>query len=161
MAPAGMPVTGQVRPDLRDIAAVGPPSNEVTPPVELTGEAGGAAVEPADPRISRAVETEKSSPARQPELQQPGRDAPPGGAPAAVTVTPFRRLPFDTRQAMGSLRLDAHVFDADPLRRFVMINGKTLGIGGEVKPGLAVDQIVRHGVVLTWKGQSFILGTGD
>ena len=161
LAPGDTPAAGLVRPDRRDIAAAGPAASEITFPGELTGEAGRSAVERADAGISQAVQTENSSLTREPELHGPERGAAQGGLPAAVTVTSFRRLPFETRQALGSLRLDAHVFDDDPSRRFVMINGKTLGVGGEVKPGLAVDQIVRQGVVLTWKGQSFILGRGD
>ena len=42
-----------------------------------------------------------------------------------------------------------------------MINGKTLGAGAEIKPGLAVGEIVREGVVLTWKRQAFLLSTDD
>lgn len=84
-----------------------------------------------------------------------------GAQGAATTPLDFRRLPYETRQAVGPLRLDVHVYDADPRRRFVMINGKTLGVGAEIKPGLAVDKIVREGVTLTWKGQTFLLTAGD
>ena len=113
----------------------------------------------ADKPPKAEVGTSPELTARKPREEPGDRSEEP--APAVASPPRFARLPYESRQALAPLRLDVHVYDPDPLRRFVMINGKTLGAGAEIKPGLAVGEIVREGVVLTWKRQAFLLSTDD
>lgn len=71
------------------------------------------------------------------------------------------QMPYNVQQAVKPLRLDVHVYDEEPLRRFVMINGKTFSEGAEIKSGLTVREIRRGAVVLTWKGRAFTLSATD
>lgn len=73
----------------------------------------------------------------------------------------FGRLPYDVQTAISPLDLQVHVYDEDPRRCFVMINGATYAVGGEIKPGLRLEDIVPEGVVMDWKGERFLLTPRD
>ena len=55
------------------------------------------------------------------------------------------------------LRLDLHVFAAQPQDRFVMINMHKLREGESLPEGVHVDSITPDGVVLSYKGSRFLL----
>ena len=52
------------------------------------------------------------------------------------------------------------MYDRQAVRRFVMIDGRMLHEGESVKPGLTVEEIVAQGVVMSWKGNRFLLARG-
>jgi general secretion pathway protein B len=55
------------------------------------------------------------------------------------------------------LRLDLHVYDANPANRFVFINMRKLRQGESLPDGVRVDQITPTGAELTFRGQRFTL----
>ena len=55
------------------------------------------------------------------------------------------------------LRLDLHVFDAQPQKRFVMINMHKLHEGDTLPEGVRVESIVPEGAVLSKDGARFLL----
>ena len=55
------------------------------------------------------------------------------------------------------LRLDLHVFDAQPQKRFVMINMHKLHEGDTLPEGVRVESIVPEGAVLSKDGTRFLL----
>jgi general secretion pathway protein B len=60
--------------------------------------------------------------------------------------------------AIPDLRLDLHVYDADPAKRFVFINMRKLREGDSLPDGVRVDQITPTGARLTYRGKEFSLG---
>jgi general secretion pathway protein B len=58
-------------------------------------------------------------------------------------------------QNVPEVALSLHVYDADPARRFVFVNGQR-GRDGETLPnGLRIEQILPEGAVLSWNGNRF------
>jgi hypothetical protein len=84
---------------------------------------------------------------------------------ASVTAKKDRPLPgppsASVRKAVGKLKLQVHVYDRDASRRFVMIDGTMLYEGESVKQGLTIERIVQPGVVLSWKGEAFLVSAND
>jgi len=84
--------------------------------------------------------------------------AAPVSSPAAEPDLPeLRELPSALRADLPPLRVSMHVFDADPARRFVLIDGRRLTEGGRIDTGLDLVEIRRDGSVLAFRGQRFLL----
>jgi general secretion pathway protein B len=62
--------------------------------------------------------------------------------------------------ALPALQLNLHVYDASPLRRYVLLNGLRLGEGEFTPDGVKVEQITPEGVVLDAVGRRFLLSAG-
>jgi general secretion pathway protein B len=59
--------------------------------------------------------------------------------------------------ALPELRLDLHVYDPDPAKRFVFINMRKLREGDSLPEGVRVDAITQNGAKLTFRGTQFTL----
>jgi len=127
---------------------------------------------------SRAPETPRSAP-RDPELAaldgtpdsgaehadlEPAIEAPSGrgssfpGVRTQTTGLPTRdELHSPAIAALPELRLDLHVYDADPARRFVLINMHRLHEGDSLPEGVRVDRITEEGAELDYQGTRFLL----
>jgi general secretion pathway protein B len=55
------------------------------------------------------------------------------------------------------LRLDLHVYDPDPAKRFVFINMRKLREGDSLPEGVRLDSITQTGAKLTYRGTQFTL----
>jgi general secretion pathway protein B len=58
---------------------------------------------------------------------------------------------------LPELRLDLHVYDADPAKRFVFINMNKLREGETMQNGVRVESITQNGARLSYRGSSFVL----
>jgi general secretion pathway protein B len=94
------------------------------------------------------------------------RDYQPAITPAQANATAAARrsgsLPSrDEVLAQGThlpdLRLDLHVYDADPAKRFVFINMRRLREGETLPEGVRVDAITQTGARLSYRGTQFEL----
>jgi general secretion pathway protein B len=75
-----------------------------------------------------------------------------GGAPSNYAT---REALVARGQNVPEVALSLHVYDADPARRFVFVNGQR-GRDGETLPnGLRIEQILPEGAVLSWTGNRF------
>jgi general secretion pathway protein B len=108
---------------------------------------GGAAINPND-----------YVPAQPPAAPTPGTTTPVGGGLGGTTTSFATRESLLARgQQVPEASLSLHVYDAQPARRFVFINGQR-GIEGDTLPsGLRIEQIVPEGVVLSWSGNRFLV----
>jgi len=59
--------------------------------------------------------------------------------------------------SIPELRLDLHVYDADPAKRFVFINMRKLREGESLPDGVRLDEINQRGARLTYRGTQFTL----
>lgn len=66
----------------------------------------------------------------------------------------------DIRNTLPALRLDLHVYDSNPARRYVFVNMKRFGEGEVTAEGARVVEITREGVVMNYRNTEFLL-TGD
>lgn len=58
---------------------------------------------------------------------------------------------------LPDLRLDLHVYDADPAKRFVFINMRKLREGDSLPEGVRVEEITPTGARLAFQGSQFVL----
>lgn len=58
---------------------------------------------------------------------------------------------------LPELRLDLHVYDADPAKRFVFINMHKLREGETLQNGVRVESITQNGARLSYRGSEFVL----
>ena len=84
-------------------------------------------------------------------------EAPPPAEPAAASDAPLLRdMPSDYRGAFPALRVDVHVYDDDPARRWVMVNGRKAMEGTTLGEGPTVSRITPEGIVFDFRGRSVL-----
>ena len=121
----------------------------------------------AAPRIETPRIAEREAPKPQPS-PQPAMPAPPPAvaetapepvpepAPAATTdsqETSINALPAELRKALPPLQLSMHMWDADPARRFVILDGERHVEGDSVGP-MRIRRIDADGVLFDWQGRA-------
>lgn len=96
---------------------------------------------PPPPRPALAAPASPAAPAPPPVR--------PAAAPAAVDAT--EDAPPITSTGLPAVKLSMHMWDADPAKRFVIIDGQRMG-EGDRSGGLAVIAIRRDGVIVERNG---------
>ena len=90
-------------------------------------------------------------PAPQPVLPPPPRAMPAADTDIALPPPPSVAL----RGKLPDFRMSVHIYDAEPARRFVYINGRKLRENDKSREGLKLERIVADGAVLSYRGESF------
>jgi len=174
-AAAASPATAAPAP----AASPGPsPSREVTLPATVTfqvnvpanslpsgaPDAGVVAPSPAPPLAEEPLLSSQETPVP-PDYD--ARDYQPAITPEQAGATAAARraghLPSrDEMLARGTqlpdMRMDLHVYDVDPAKRFVFINMRKLREGESLPDGVRVDEITQTGARLSYRGNQFALG---
>jgi general secretion pathway protein B len=78
-------------------------------------------------------------------------------AAARREMAPSRDEVLAQGTQLPDLRLDLHVFDPDPAKRFVFINMRKLREGDSTPEGVRLDAITQTGAKLTYHGTQFTL----
>jgi general secretion pathway protein B len=65
------------------------------------------------------------------------------------------RLPKDVRERLPNFSMSAHIYDKEPSKRFVLINGLKTREGESSPEDIAVEQILPQGAVLSFEGHRF------
>lgn len=63
--------------------------------------------------------------------------------------------PDDVAVSLPAMVVTAHIYDADPAKRFVVINGLRVGQGETSREGVRVDEIEKEGIWLEYRGYAF------
>lgn len=71
--------------------------------------------------------------------------------PESLRLTPAQEA------ALPSYLMTVHVYDNDPSRRFVLINGRKYREGDETREAMRVEQILAQGAILSHKGNPFFV----
>jgi general secretion pathway protein B len=74
---------------------------------------------------------------------------------ATLPPTDWHDLPMETRKRLTRPRLDVHVYDADPGRRFVLVGFKKYREGDQLPNGSTLEQITADGLVLDLRGERY------
>ena len=86
-----------------------------------------------------------------------GKSASKAKASAAQQQVPLRerRLPPEVQERLPSFLLTVHLYDADPEKRLVIIDGRRLRQGDATRSGILVEEIFPDGVALAFEGHRF------
>ena len=125
-----------------------PPQAPVAPRVETPRIAEREAPKPS-PAPHAALPDPAADPAPPPA---PAAAIPPPPAPSADTETAVNALPADLRKALPPLQLSMHMWDPDPAKRFVILDGERYVEGDSVGP-MQVRRIDADGVLFDWQGR--------
>jgi len=82
-------------------------------------------------------------------------------APAAPDIPPRSELPVTIQQALPKIRIEAHIYDAMPSARMVIINGHMLREDQSLEDGLILEAITETGIILDYQGTRFRMGVFD
>ncbi len=142
----------------RPVESKRPPEVEATvPPTVEPNSEPTVTSRPIEPIAEVTIPAE---PARMPEPQDDAAE-PADSAPAPVTATgsvPYIfELPLETRQALPNLKVTMHVYNADPSKRFAIIDGKRINEGGVVGNELDMVEIQRDALMLKFRNERFLM----
>ncbi len=62
---------------------------------------------------------------------------------------------------LPELRLSLHVYDADPAKRYVLLNSTRLREGETTPDGIRLERVTESGVVLAWHNRRFTVQRGE
>ncbi len=65
------------------------------------------------------------------------------------------RLPKEVQERLPSFLFTVHLYDADPAKRLVIIDGRRLRQGDTTRSGILVEEIFPDGVALAFDGHRF------
>ncbi len=91
-----------------------------------------------------------------PPVAPPPATAPPA-PPVEASVRALKDMPPAFRSEFPRLGLDIHVYDDNPLRRFVLINGKKYRESDTLLDGPRVVEITPEGVIVEQRGSKVLL----
>lgn len=77
--------------------------------------------------------------------------------PAAPSARPLKQMPPSFRNEFPKLVVDVHVYDDNPLRRFILVNGKKYREADALLEGPRVIEIAPDGVVVEHRGSQVLL----
>ena len=154
--------------------AAASPTNAAAPPtpapVAAPSAAASVAATPATP-ATPASQGPYRAPAQAP-LPEPVVSTTPTPAaalpPAAAATRPATSGPvasladlYAGNSGLPDLRLSLHVYDADPSRRYLLLNGMRLREGDALPDGPRVERITEDGAIMGWRGRRFLMPRGE
>lgn len=123
----------------------------------LEAESPASAVEaPVPEAVASGVREPAPPPAAPVPLPEPAAVEP---APVPMGDGPhlLREMPPEFRSSFPAIQIDVHVFDADPGRRWVLVQGRRYAEGDTLPQGARVEAITAEGTVLGWLDQSILV----
>ncbi|MFN7183510.1 MAG: general secretion pathway protein GspB, partial [Thermomonas haemolytica] len=122
-----------------------------TPPLAAPLPQVVARPAPASTSIPIAATPAAPIGAAPPSPPAPAAVAPPPPAPAPAATPAPDAIPDIASTGLPPVKLSMHMWDADPARRFVILDGQRMGEGGR-NGALSVVAIDRKGVVIERDG---------
>lgn len=101
---------------------------------------------PAAPSTGTAAPA--ASPAAGAGSAEPARDDATRSLPPRLA-----EMPEDFQSRFGAPLIQVHVFDAEPARRWIMVDNRRHGEGGVLGNGLRIAEIVSDGVIFEFEGR--------
>lgn len=131
-----------------DLAAVAPTAEDLAAESTATKASETPVEKPADePSAEAATETPEDA-------------ANAGSAPAEEEEPQVKRLqdqPAEYRSSFPMIKLEVHVYDPNPLKRWFMAGGRKYIEGSKLPEGPRVIEITPEGVVFNYRGETSLL----
>lgn len=141
--------------------AAAPPAKPAARPTAPAKPAAATKPAPAAAAPITAVPIEVAA---EPSTPQPPVTAepepippPPAPPPAEPSVRLLKEMPTSFRSEFPKLTVDVHAYDNNPLRRFVLINGKKYRETDTLIDGPRLVEITRDGVIVEQRGSKVML----
>ncbi len=143
-----------------------PPKVVRTTP-QMQERAQAVATKPASPLIQPATVQDQT--AEPPVAIVPPTPIPPTMSPPAPMAAPatastpgkipeWDELPLDFRSGFTMPRMDVHVYDTNPQRRFVLVDLQKFREGDQLPNGALIEKILPDGIQLSYQGTRFHYG---
>lgn len=167
VSPAAAPEPALVEP-AAEIAVPAPAAPMRIDPERLEAPIASADLGPDAASLDELLDETPEAAAPPPEpppvdaLAQPATVVSPSPSPSPSprsSVRPLKDMPPSFRSGFPALSLQVHVYDANPLRRFVLVNGKKYRETDTLVEGPQVVEIVENGIVLEQRGTRVLLET--
>jgi len=110
-----------------------------------------ATVQDSTAAAPRVIESPAPDPAAMPPVA-------PSPAPEAGQIPEWDDLSLDFRSNFSMPRMDVHVYDPDPQRRFVLIDLQKIREGDRLPNGAVLEKILPDGIELSYQGTRFHYG---
>lgn len=124
---------------------------------DLDGEAPAVRHSPA-PQPTAEPTSPEPSPFIAPSEPEPAPEPVTIAAPPpVVAVRPLKEMPPAFRNEFPRITLDVHVYDANPLRRFALLNGRKYRETDTLIEGPRVIEITPQGVVVEYRNSKVLL----
>ena len=130
-------------------------------PIAREGVAGITPVSPPPaPEVSRRADSQAiTPPVSTPTVPQASRSVPP--QPAAPSgsdsgIPYWDDMSLEFRSGLSMPRLDVHVYDSNPQRRFLLVELKKYREGDTLTNGAVVEEILPDGIQLFYRGTRFV-----
>ncbi|MGQ0586903.1 MAG: general secretion pathway protein GspB [Gammaproteobacteria bacterium] len=150
-----VPAPTPVRPSSTSIATPPAPPPTAAPPAQLR-----ATAQPPSQAPATTAPTPPAAPAPAPVAAPAASAEIPPALTRPAPLRKFREMPPDYRADFPALRVEIHVYEKDPARRFVMVNGRRYKEGERMAEGPALVEIVPDGVVLEYRGEKVLYSLG-
>jgi general secretion pathway protein B len=165
--PPVAPPPGSNAHSLADEAAIGGESGVVDPLVNANPNLAAAAAVPEGPPMVRPIQPPNVTPtAVAPAVAPPSAasaTASPNwmsratAAPSASEVLPTSMELAAAGTSVPDMRLDIHVYSANPAERFVFVNMKKYTEGQTLAEGPTVERITPEGVIVNQRGLRYVV----
>lgn len=141
-----------------DMLAENPTSESVSMD-DLLDAPSDVALAPATPTAAPAEPATEPSEVPVQDVPTAAQDEPDSlSEPGEASAYKFlREMPSDYRAAFASLRVDVHVYDADPTRRWALIDGNKYVENATLPQGPRVVEITPEGIAFEFRGQTALL----
>ena len=138
-------------PGLPAVPRLSPPTVVVGPKPAAVAQASEAAQAPA-PAVVQAAVVAAPKPTPMPIEPAPPPVATPSPASSGNDTLQLSDLSAAERKSLPPLKVSMHLWDADPARRFVIVDGNRLVEGDRIGDAV-VTTITADGVLLDWNGR--------
>ena len=125
---------------------------DVAPPVTRVTEK--EATEGAVPAPPKPFATERA-PAEQKTAQEKV------AAPLTDRIFSLNELPSAIRNTLPQFKVSGHAYSPDRQNRVTRVNDKILQERQELAPGLRVEEIIPEGIIFSYQGYRFRVGTNE
>jgi len=138
---------------------VPPAASRPAPAVTVSPKVAGTVTRAEEPLEAGAPEPESPAPVPAPVTRPP---APVAQAPVSLPAKSTGGLPYwddlslEFRSGFTAPRIDVHVYDTDPQRRFILVELKKYREGDRLASGAQLEKITPEGVQLSFRGKQFI-----
>jgi general secretion pathway protein B len=135
----------------------------VEPDAEMPPDLGGtdAAAAPPQPTLAAPLDEPPAAEAA-PQDEAPADAAAPAAEPAQESpqepeIKRLQDLPADYRSGFPVIKIEVHVYDPNPLKRWFMAGGRKYIEGSKLPEGPRVIEILPEGVVFNYRGETSLL----